>query len=173
MIREYAAKRGYEIIRTFAEIVGMGGNLLLDIGPYADGSLQPEQVERLKGLGRWTRKHAEAIYGTVRGLPFGHFYGPTTLSKDRRTLYLFVFDTPRDAIAVKGVRNKIERVFVVGRGEGVTSSRSGGADWMNIPGILRIDVPKEALDEEVTVIGVRLEGPLDLYHGAGGAAESN
>jgi hypothetical protein len=39
---------------------------------------------------------------------------------------------------------------------------------MNIPGIVRIDVPREALDDEVTVIGVRLEGPLDLYHGAGG-----
>jgi alpha-L-fucosidase len=170
--RDHNHKPTGQIIRTFAEIVSMGGNLLLDIGPYADGSLQPEQVERLKGLGRWTRKHAEAIYGTLRGLPFGHFYGPTTLSKDRRTLYLFVFDTPRDAIAVKGVRNKIERVFVVGRGETATWSRSGGADWMNIPGTLRIDVPKEALDDEVTVIGVRLEGALDLYHAAGGAAES-
>jgi alpha-L-fucosidase len=64
-------------------------------------------------------------------------------------------------------------VFVVGRGEPATWSRSGGADWMNIPGILRIDVAKEALDDEVTVIGVHLEGPLDLYHGAGGAVESN
>jgi alpha-L-fucosidase len=162
-----------QIIRTFAEIVGGGGNLLLDVGPYADGSLQPAQVERLEGLGRWTKKHAEAIYGTRRGLPFGHFYGPTTLSKDRTTLYLYEFDVPRGPLAVKGVRNDIERVWVVGQGATLTWKRSGGAPWKNIPGILLIDVPETALDEDVTVVGVRLRGPLDLYHGTGGAVEAN
>jgi alpha-L-fucosidase len=162
-----------QIIRTFAEIVGGGGNLLLDVGPYADGTLQPDQIERLKGLGRWTKKHAEAVYGTRRGLPFGHFYGPTTLSKDRQTLYLYVFDIPRDAITIKGVRNDIERVWVVGRDETLTWRRSGGAPWWNIPGILLVDVPQAALDEDVTVVGIRLQGALDLYHGAGGAVETN
>jgi len=162
-----------QIIRTFAEIVGGGGNLLLDVGPYADGSLQPEQIVRLKGLGRWTAKHAEAIYGTRRGLPFGHFFGPTALSKDGKTLYLFVFDIPRDAIAVKGVRNDIERVWVVGHDGTLAWTRSGGAPWKNIPGVLLIDVPGSLLDEDVTVVGVRLKDALDLYHGSGGAVEAN
>jgi alpha-L-fucosidase len=162
-----------QIIRTFAEIVGGGGNLLLDIGPYADGSLQPEQVDRLKGLGRWTSKHAEAIYGTRRGLPFGHFYGPTALSKDHRTLFLYVFDTPRAALRVKGVRNDVERVWVVGRDETLEWTRSGGAAWNDIPGVLLVDVPESVLDPDVTVVGIRLKGPLDLYHGSGGAVEAN
>jgi alpha-L-fucosidase len=162
-----------QIIRTFAEVVGGGGNLLLDVGPHADGSLQPEQVDRLKGLGRWTSKHAEAIYGTRRGLPFGHFYGPTALSKDRQTLFLYVFDIPRAALRVKGVRNDVERVWVVGRDETLEWRRSGGAAWKNIPGILLVDVPESVLDPDVTVIGVRLKGPLDLYHGSGGAVEAN
>jgi alpha-L-fucosidase len=162
-----------QIIRTFAEIVGGGGNLLLDVGPYADGSLQPEQVKRLQGLGRWTKKHGEAIYGTRRGLPFGHFYGPTALSKDRQTLYLYVFDVPRGPIAVKGVRNDIERIWVVGPGRSLTFERSGGAPWKNIPGVLLVDLPEADLDEDVTVVGIRLKGPLDLYHGTGGAVEAN
>jgi alpha-L-fucosidase len=162
-----------QIIRTFAEILGGGGNLLLDVGPYADGSLQPEQVDRLKGLGRWTSKHAEAIYGTRRGLPFGHFYGPTALSRDRETLFLYVFDIPRAALRVKGVRNDVERVWVVGRDETLEWRRSGGAPWNNIPGVLLVDVPESVLDPDVTVIGVRLKGPLDLYHGSGGAVEAN
>jgi len=158
-------KSTQQIVRTFAEVVGGGGNLLLDVGPRADGTLQPEQVERLEGLGRWTAQHAEAIYGTRRGLPFGHFYGPTTLSKDRRTLYLFVFDIPRGEIAVKGVRNEIEQAYVVGNGTTLTWKRSGGAPWNNIPGVLLIDVGEPLLDEDVTVVGIRLEGPLDLYRG--------
>jgi alpha-L-fucosidase len=162
-----------QIIRTFAEIVGGGGNLLLDVGPFADGSLQAEQVERLKGLGRWTQKHAEAVYGTRRGLPFGHFYGPTALSKDHRTLYLYVLDIPRGPVTVKGVRNDIERVWVVGQDAQLTWKRSGGAPWKNIPGILLIDVPEAVLDEDVTVVGIRMKDALDLYHGTGGAVEAN
>ena len=111
--------------------------------------------------------------GTRRGLPFGHFYGPTALSKDRETLYLYVFDIPRDAIAVKGVRNEIDEVYVVGSGQTLAWKRSGGAPWKNIPGILLVDVPEAALDDDVTVVGIRLKGPLDLYHGSGGAIEAN
>ena len=50
------------IIRTLVDCIAMGGNLLLDIGPMADGTIPSEQVNILKELGRWTNKHAEAIY---------------------------------------------------------------------------------------------------------------
>jgi alpha-L-fucosidase len=68
----------------------MGGNLLLDIGPKADGTIPIEQEQILKELGRWTHKHQEAIYSTRAGLPHGHYYGPSTLSQDSQTLYLFI-----------------------------------------------------------------------------------
>ncbi len=41
------------------------GNLLLNIGPAPDGSVPPEAVERLKPVGKWLRKHGEAVYGEV------------------------------------------------------------------------------------------------------------
>jgi alpha-L-fucosidase len=92
-----------------------------------DGTFTQPQIDRLKGLGRWTNKHAEAIYGTTSGLPFGHFYGPTTLSKDRKTIYCFVLDTPKDDIVLKGVRNKIKQVRLVGTTENLSFKRNGGA----------------------------------------------
>lgn len=52
------------IVRTLIETISMGGNLLLDIGPKADGTIPEEQVAILKELGRWTKKYSEAIYGT-------------------------------------------------------------------------------------------------------------
>ena len=42
----------------------------------------------LKELGAWNKKHGEAIFNTLGGIPQGHFYGPTTLSKDSSCLYL-------------------------------------------------------------------------------------
>ena len=60
-----------QVIRIFAECLSMGGNLLLDMGPRADGSIPEEQVRILQELGRWNAKHAEAIFSTTAGLPAG------------------------------------------------------------------------------------------------------
>ncbi|MBZ0300667.1 MAG: alpha-L-fucosidase [Anaerolineae bacterium] len=156
-----------QLVRMFSECIGMGGNMLLDVGPYADGSLQPEQVERLEGLGAWISKHAEAIYPTEAGLPHGHVYGTSTLSKDKHTLYVFLFDRPWDQVSVKGIRNPVKRVSVVGSDTTLTHKTIGGAPWANIPGMLWIDVPEAELDPNATVLKIELEGPLDLYSGPG------
>ncbi|MGC9341477.1 MAG: alpha-L-fucosidase [Bacteroidales bacterium] len=161
------------IIRTFADCIGMGGNLLLDVGPMEDGTITPEQTRVLKGLGRWTRKHSEAIYGTTRGLPFGHYYGPTTLSKDGTILYLFVLDIPRDDLVVKGIRNKVKNVRVAGTDQSLAFERNGGAPWHNIPGVLMIELKEAQLDKNVTVVAIEMDGPVDLFRGKGGAIEAN
>ncbi len=160
-IKDHNFKSVRQVVRMLAECAGMGGNLLLDVGPRSDGSIPDEDVQVLRGLGRWTHKHAEALYGTVAGLPGGYFYGATTLSKSRDTLYLFCFDRPNGQVAVKGIRNPVLRVSVVG-GPELPSRKIGGAEWMRMPGVLWIDVPESALDSEATVIKVELKGPLDL-----------
>jgi alpha-L-fucosidase len=83
-------KTPYELITIFADVISNGGNLLFDVGPREDGWIPDEQVKLLKELGKWSSKHAEAIFGTEAGIAPGHFYGPTTLSKDSSTLYLFL-----------------------------------------------------------------------------------
>jgi len=161
------------IIRVFAECISLGGNLLLDVGPMEDGTITPVQTERLKGLGRWTKKHAEAIYGTKRGLPFGYFFGPTTLSKDKKTIYCYILDIPKDDIVVKGIKNNVKQVRLIGTNEILTSRRNGGAQWLGIPGVLQITVPTDKLDVNVTVIAIDLETPLELYRGKEEEAEQN
>lgn len=154
-----------QIVRMFAETIGMGGNMLLDVGPYEDGSLQPEQVQRLEGLGNWIRKHDEAIYGTAAGLPQGLFYGASTKSKDERALYLFFFDKPFDQIPVKGLLSDIKRVSVVGSGTELTHTKVGGLG--DTPGVVWIDVPDEVIDESSTVLKLELDEPLRVYTGVG------
>jgi alpha-L-fucosidase len=152
-----------QIIRLFSDCIGNGGNLLLDIGPKPDGSIPQEQIDILKGLGRWTKKHAEAIYGTSEALPAGYFYGPSTLSKDKKTLYLFLPYRPDKTIVLKGLKNKINRIRVVGNGTKLSHKVYSKAYWSSVPGIVYIDVPDYVLDEELTVIAVQLKGELDIY----------
>ncbi|MFI9833433.1 alpha-L-fucosidase [Streptomyces sp. NPDC051913] len=155
-----------QLIRYFTETIGGGGNLLLDVGPMEDGTVPQPQVERLEGLGEWIGRHAEAVYGTVRGLPAGHHYGPSTLSADRRTLYLTLFDIPRAEIGVRGLVTGVRKVTVLGTGAELGHRVVGGLH--DAVGVLWIDPPALTdLDPHATVLAVELDGELELYRGAG------
>ena len=151
----------------------MGGNLLLDIGPKADGTIPKEQIKILKELGRWTKKHKEAIYKTQAGIALGHFYGPTTLSEDKKILYLFVDNKPNGPLVIKGLKNKVNRIWVVGNGTKLSYKIIGKQYWSEVPGLLYIDLTEKSADKEVTVIAVLLDGKIDLYREGGQVIESN
>jgi alpha-L-fucosidase len=53
-----------ELIDLLVDAVSKNGNLLLDVGPEADGTIPPVQMERLQALGAWLQQNGEAIYGT-------------------------------------------------------------------------------------------------------------
>lgn len=53
-----------ELIRSFVDIVSKNGNLLINVGPLADGTIPPEQRERLLALGAWLGVNNAAIYGS-------------------------------------------------------------------------------------------------------------
>ncbi|WP_261719945.1 alpha-L-fucosidase [Streptomyces sp. FZ201] len=157
-----------QLVRYLTETIGGGGNLLLDVGPREDGTIPAPQAERLEGLGDWIARHADAVYGTGRGLPAGHHYGPSTLSADRRTLYLTLFDIPRAEIGVRGLVSRARRVTVLGSGRELPYRVIGGLH--ETPGVLWIDPPDGAdLDPYATVLAVELEGELEVYRGAGRA----
>ncbi len=162
-----------QIIRIFVDCISMGGNLLLDIGPKADGTIPEEQVNILKELGRWTGKHKEAIYGTRSGIPHEHFYGPTALNTKGDILYLFVPHKPNGPLMIKGLKNQINRIWVVGNGTKLNWKITGKQYWSAVPGIVYIDVPEEVLDPQVTVIAVLLNEKIDLYSEKGEVIESN
>ena len=156
-----------QLIRYFTETIGGGGNLLLDVGPMEDGTIPEPQVERLEGLGEWIRKHAEAVYGTVRGLPAGHHYGPSTLSADRPHPLPDALRRParRDRRTGPGApRSAGSRSWA----PAPSWATGWSADCTRRSGVLWIDPPAAAdLDPHATVLAVELDGELELYRGAG------
>jgi alpha-L-fucosidase len=161
-------KTPYEVITIFADVVSYGGNLLLDIGPKEDGSIPDEQIHVLRELGAWNRKHDEAIFNTLPGLPQGHFYGPTTLSKDSTNLYLFLQGNPHGQVILKGLFNEIESILVVGADATLNWKIVGKISWSPVPGLVYIDVPEKHHDKYLTVLKVKFRDPVKLYRGAGG-----
>ncbi|XP_060067428.1 alpha-L-fucosidase-like [Ylistrum balloti] len=52
----------HEILTFLAETVSCGGNLLMNVGPNADGRIIPIFEQRLRGFGAWMKINGEAIY---------------------------------------------------------------------------------------------------------------
>ena len=55
---------GRELVLMLVDLVSRGGNLLLDIGPKADGTIPVVMEERLTEIGDWLKVNGDAIYGT-------------------------------------------------------------------------------------------------------------
>ena len=166
-------KSPYILLRTFVDCLSNGGNLLLDIGPKEDGTIPEEQVAVLKEFGRWTKKHKEAVYDTRAGIPAEHFQGYTTLNKAGDILYLYLPYKPNGVVEVKGLVNKVNRVWVVGNGAMLSYKVHNKNYWSDVPGNLYINVPEQVLDSQITVLAVLLDGPVKLYRGVGRVIESN
>lgn len=86
-----------ELVRSFVDVVSKNGNLLLNVGPMADGTIPALQRERLEGLGAWLDVNGEAIFGTRPWLVAeGHASGDIdvrfTQKADR--LYATLLDIP-------------------------------------------------------------------------------
>jgi alpha-L-fucosidase len=85
------------LVRLLVDVVAHGGNLLLGVGPGADGSLSEAQLARLSGLGEWLRVNGEAIFGSR---PWGEMDGTTGDGIEVRytckgmTVYAILLGTP-------------------------------------------------------------------------------
>jgi len=161
-------------LRTLAGDINSGINIFDNTNLAADGLGFKSAVKNAKNsINAWVVKNAEALYKTTAGIPAGHYIGNTALSADKQTLYLFVEGTPTGPIAIKGLKNKISRIRVVGEGTMLGHEVYNKLYWSEVPGIVYIDIPKDKLDKELTVIAVLLDRPIDLYREKVGAVESN
>ena len=87
-----------ELIRMFIDIVSKNGNLLLNVGPKADGTIPELQKLAILGLGKWLEINGEGIYGTR---PWKRADGKTADDIDLRftqkndVLYIHLLDKPQ------------------------------------------------------------------------------
>ena len=155
------------ILRMLVDCMSLGGNLLLDIGPRADGTIPQEEVAILKELGRWISKHQEAVYPTRAGIPAGHVQAYTTLNQAGDILYLYFPYAPNESLEIKGLKSRVKKVRVVGTEETLSWKQYNDIDWSQTPGVYYVEVPARVLDQRMTVLAVELESPCTLYEGSG------
>jgi alpha-L-fucosidase len=83
-----------ELIRYLVRAAGANANLLLNVGPTAEGEIQPEFVERLEAMGDWLNKYGETIYATREGPIAPRSWGVTTAKGQRIYVHILSWQEP-------------------------------------------------------------------------------
>jgi alpha-L-fucosidase len=127
------------LIHQLVDVVSRNGNLLLNVGPRADGSIPAPQLERLRAIGRWLEVNGSAIFGSR---PWVRADGRTgdgtsvrfTASADGRTVHAIVLGPLAGPdVVLEDVAASPKRVELLG-------SR-GALRWRREGGGLRIELP--------------------------------
>ncbi|HEX3821470.1 MAG TPA: alpha-L-fucosidase [Candidatus Sulfotelmatobacter sp.] len=98
-------KSAMEVERRLVRAAGNNSNLLMNIGPYPNGEIDPQFVTRLEAVGQWLAKYGDSIYVTRGGpVPPGD-WGVTTQKADKIYVHVLNWGTP--LLAVGPINEKI------------------------------------------------------------------
>ena len=156
-----------ELIRSFVDIVSKNGNLLLNIGPMADGTVPEIQAERVRALGDWLAVNGEAIYGSTcwKHAEDENSNVPVRYTVREGAIYVTALDWPGEQLTLSGDLPLAENSTVTllgSSGEGLRRERVGGLVTISMPGEgPAATTSRHAYTFKVATPGQRLTGRSD------------
>jgi alpha-L-fucosidase len=132
-------KSADELVRRLVRAAGNNSNLLLNIGPYPNGEIDPQFVTRLQAVGEWLSKYGDSIYGTRGGpVPPGD-WGVTTQKGDK--IYVHVLNWGAPLLALAPIAGKITAAqsLIDGAKVDVTQNQDGVALKLQAPKAEEVD----------------------------------
>lgn len=150
-----------EIIKTLIRCSRYGGNLLLNIGPRGDGSIQRECAESLERVGEWLKVNGDAIYGSRRisYTEADHLAGPSTWRNGKLYVHLPKYAGP--TVLIDGVGevdggtilgNDVDLVVKPYRGNSIEVSGLSEDMFESGPAVLVL-TPKRDLTNPARLLG--------------------
>lgn len=146
------------LVQKQIDINAKGGNLLLNVGPYADGSWPEGSTKLLMQMGTWNRAHQEAVYATEYvDLPSQN-WGTVAQSKVSSyaggEIFAYVFDWPKNGkLLIKGLVAGELNAFIYARKPLASFPRQGG---------LEVDLSSVTPEPHTTVLRIEYKGRREL-----------
>jgi len=120
-----------ELIGYLVRAAGNDANLLLNVGPRPDGTLQPEATERLREVGAWLSQYGSSIFGTRGGPLAPRHWGVTTQRGD--TVFVHVLDWPDRTLSLPALGAHVLRASMLHSKEAVVVAQSGNGVTLTMP----------------------------------------
>jgi alpha-L-fucosidase len=137
-----------KLVEILIETASKGGNLLLNVGPMADGRFPPEAIERLQAFERWMQVHGDTIHGTTASMfTSADGFRSTTAG---RSIHLFITDWKPGPLTLPGLRTAPTDARLHGTSVRVPVVRTGSE--------YALMIPAEAPDALVPVVTLRFAG---------------
>ncbi len=144
-------KRAGDVLGMLLETRKSGGNLLLNVGPKADGTIPAETVAILREAGAWIRRHEEIFPGVDRS-PFT-WNNSSKLTVRGNTIYVnFEKVGPRE-MCVADIRNRVLSARHVGSGRAIPFEQR-----MNEGRLFLRELPGREEEPLVATIALAVEG---------------
>lgn len=125
-----------ELVFLLIDLISHGSNLLLNIGPTADGRIPVIMEERLRQIGAWLSVNGEAVYASRKYCVSKTENVKYTQSKDKKTVYAFLLKYPMGSITLEDVDySENIKVSLLGYGGELKAYDDGGllkVDFGNI-----------------------------------------
>ncbi|MEW6355900.1 MAG: alpha-L-fucosidase [Planctomycetota bacterium] len=140
------------LLDMLIEAAGKGGNLLLNVGPTADGELPSEYVKRMKKIGKWLKVHGEMIYDSEPG-DVCEFITYGRQMRRGNNLYLIIrFWDGRDTLTLAGLDTKVRKATLMTTGAELEFEQS--PDYVTVKGL-----PAKPPTDLFPVIKIKCEDP--------------
>jgi alpha-L-fucosidase len=133
-----------DLERRLVRAAGSDSNLLMNIGPYPNGEIDPQFATRLHAVGEWLSKYGDSIYGT-RGGPVPPADWGVTTRKDNK-IYVHVLDWNAPLLALPPIASKISEAHSLADNSRIEVTQN--ADGV----ILKVPAPKSDDPDRVIVL---------------------
>ena len=151
-----AYKSAKDVVRLLVECVSKGGNLLLNVGPDANGTI-PAQCEKvLCEVGKWLEVNGESIYQCGKSEFSKPEWGRITQSKD--CIYIHVLEPSVGSLFIQEAANRAEYARLLLDGSAITMNAPWNVAYLGAEEYLFLNKPFFTLPDEIdTVIAVKLK----------------
>ena len=163
------AKSLRECVQALVRCVAGDGNFLFNVGPQADGRIDPLHAQRLKQMGEWLKYNGDTIYGT-RGGPWqtSRWGGATTRGNK---IWLHVLEWDGNRLNLPAFGQRIEELTLRRRmgSEGKTHL-SEVVKWEQLEsGALTLQLDSRFHDPIDTILELTVAEPVKQLAQSGGA----
>jgi len=131
-------KSSTSVIHTLIEIVAKGGSMLLGVGPRPDGTIAPEQIQKLKEIGAWLKINGLSIYNTRTTRNFRDGETFFTQSKDGKKRYAItrLNEDTKIPATIEWINNQPARsskIILLATGKTLKWKQSGNKTIIQLP----------------------------------------